>query len=336
MAAENKDDDINDTDIVVVDDPSLAVDAGELDSSAETDAEKVVQKKTPAKKRGNDQQKRINEIWLGRKQAEENALQEANLRRAAEEKNAQYEQITASALEENLNTKRELLKERLVRAQEVSDPNKIAEIQVELGKVEAQSAQIDRYKIENRVQPQQQQDRQQNTQQAPQTIDDLYEALPQTGKNWIDANREWYDPSSESYNSEMAADVTHYARMLEKSASTDAPPGTRAYFKKIDDYVKQNWGDNVQNDEEDEATPVPQKKNYAAPVGNRSVSANPPGARKEYKITQAEKEMALSSEAKDKTGRPLSDNDKIKRFISLREGTPSSGPISIDTIRRGV
>ncbi len=157
MADKNEDE----KDIIVVEEQDASVDSGEIDSSGEAEKEKVVQKKTPVRKRGNDQQKRLNEIWLGRKQAEEEANRQAQIAAAERAKNTQYEQITASALEENINTKRDLLKERLIRAQEAGDASKIAEIQVDLGKIEAQGAQIERYKIENRVNPQQQQQVQQ-------------------------------------------------------------------------------------------------------------------------------------------------------------------------------
>ncbi len=90
----------------------------------------------------------------------------------------------------------------------------------------------------------------------------------------------------------------------------------------------------MQDDGEEEPA-TPQKKSYAAPVGNRSASTQSPGGRKEYKITQTEKELALSLESKGKDGKPLSDSDKIKRFVSLRENTPTSGPISMKTIHKG-
>lgn len=321
MTVNPKDDEIEQNDVVIVqDDPE--VDAGEIDSSKEADSEKVVQKKAPTRKRGNDQQKRLNEIWLGRKEAEAEAQRQANLAAQERSKNAQYEQITASALEENINTKRELLKERLVRAQEVQDPNKIAEIQVELGKVEAQSAQIERYKIENKVQPQQKQEAQ------------SYEHVNPVKAKWLEENQGWYDPSSETYDPEKSHDVTLYAASLEANPSFDAPIGSRAYFNKINEYITKNWGSDVQDDEEEDEAPVaPQKKNFAAPVGNRSAGTPNQGARREYKITQAEKELALSLDSKGAGGKPLSDNDKIKRFINLREKTPASGPISIETLR---
>ncbi len=81
--------------------------------------------------------------------------------------------------------------------------------------------------------------------------------------------------------------------------------------------------------------PIAPKKNYAAPVGNRNTQSPSLGARKEYKITQSEKEMALSLDMKDARGNSLSDNDKIKRFLDLREKVPADGPISMKTLRKG-
>lgn len=329
-------------DIIIVDDQENdKIDTGDIDSSKEGDADKVVQKKTPVRKRGNDAHKRLNEIWLGKKEAEEEANRQAHIAAQERAKNAQYEQITASALEENLNTKRDLLRERLVRAQENSDPNKIAEIQIELGRVEAQSAQIERYKIENRVQPQNQQEqpRKQQSQETQVSPDEMYERMSPAGKKWLDENSDWYDSTGDNHDSEKSGDVKYYAQTLEQEligSGRAAEIGTRAYFNRINDYIKQNW-DDAQDDsgDEDNTPPIQQKKNYAAPVGNRALQGNQNPARKEYKITQAEKELALSLDSKDTKGKPLSDNDKIRRFIGLRDSTPSSGPISMRTIHKG-
>lgn len=342
MAGKANEEDIDDN-ITIVEEPETVIDAGDIDSSSEGEEKKpVVQKTKVAKKRGNNTDVRMKELWLDRKQAEDEANRQAQIAAQERAKNTQYEQITASALEENLNTKRELLKEKMIRAQETQDAKAIGEITVELGKVEAQSAQIDRYKIENRVQPQQQQQeqpqrQQQNNQPREVSFDDFYESLPVAGKSWVDQNRDWYDPSSESFNSEMASDVTLYAQSLERNPG-DTPVGTRSYFNKINNYIKQNWSNDMQDDADDEETaPVAQRKqNYAAPVGNRSAQSPSPSARKEYKITQSEKEMALSLDMKDKQGNSLSDNDKMARFIKLRESVPADGPISMKTLRKGI
>ncbi len=330
-------------DIVVVEEKELEENvSGELDSSKEDEKEKK-QQKVPAKKRGNDNQKRMNELWLKAKEKEELANHNANLANSEKAKNTEYERITASALEENINTKRELLTERLIRAQESGDNKKSAEITAELSKVEAQAAQIERYKIENQVRGNGQQPVNKQPQQRQQTeepvadADEMYERMSPSGKRWLDENRDWYETSGENHDPEKAGDVTYYAQTLEseyRNSGRTAEIGTRAYFKKIDDYIKNNWSDEVQeskDDEEEEAAPA--KKNYAAPVGNRSAANPAPGARKEYKISQQEKEFALALNTKGKNGKPLSDDEKLKRFISLRESTPSSGPISMKTVK---
>jgi hypothetical protein len=340
MAGKAKEDEIED-DVVIVEEPEAVVDVGEIDSTEEVKKEKepVVQKKTPVKKRGNDQQKRLNEIWLGRKQAEEEANRQAAIATQERAKNAQYEQITASALEENINTKRELLTERLANAK---DQAEVAKITAELTKVEAQGAQIDRYKIENKIQPQKPQEQQkQERHQEPASPDEIYERMSPSGKKWLDENNDWYADDSENHDPEKSGDVKYYAQTLEQElvrSGRGAEIGTRSYFNKINDYIKQNWSDNMpeETDDEEEAPSVQQKKNYAAPVGNRNAQTPNPGSRKEYKISQSEKEMALALDMKDKMGNPLSDNDKIKRFINLRESVPSDGPISMKTMKKGV
>lgn len=344
MAGKAKEENEVDNDILVIDEPEESIQSGEIDSSSDDEAEKekVVQKKNPVKKRGNDQQKRLNEIWLGRKQAEEEANRQAIIAAQERAKSTQYEQITASALEENINTKRDLLKERMIRAQESGDAAKIADIQIELGKIEAQGAQIDRYKLENRVNSTDSQNKpsdntsRTNSSDSP---DDMYERMSPAGKKWLDENSDWYENTGDNHDPDKAGDVKYYAQTLEHDlvrSGRGAEIGTKAYFKKINDYIKQNWSDEMplEEDEED-APPAQQKRNYAAPVGNRSPQSTPAGARKEYKISQSEKEMALSLDMKDRSGNPLSDNDKIKRFINLRESVPSDGPISMKTLKKG-
>ncbi len=327
-----KDDEKDDNILVVEDQDPIEDISGEIDSSGEEEKDK----KRPVKKRGNDNQKRINELWMKRKEAEDEAGRQAAAAQSATAKSSEYERITASALEENINTKRELLTERLIRARESGDAKKDAEITAELSKIEAQAAQIERYKIENQVRTVKKEDgnRHESQNQTPQTFDDIYESQNKFGKEWLDKSRDWYDNSSDDYDHDRVSDVTLYARSLEENFVRNGngfPPGSKGYFKQIDDYDKQNWGDEVQEEE----GKYPQKKNYAAPVGNRSAGSTPNSTRKEYKISQQEKEFALALNTKGKDGKPLSDDDKIKRFVSLREGTPASGPINMQSIRKG-
>ncbi len=142
----------------------------------------------------------------------------------------------------------------------------------------------------------------------------------------------------ENHDPEKSSDVNYYAKKLEQeliNSGRGAEIGTRGYFNKINDYIKQNWSDDMRDEaeEEDEAPAAQQKRSYAAPVGNRNAQTPNPGGRKEYKISQQEKEMALSLDMRDKVGNSLSDNDKIKRFITLRESVPADGPISMKTLK---
>ncbi len=298
----------------------------EIDSSKEQEKKK----RTP-KKRGNDRDKRINELWLKVKEKEDEVRRTNDIASSERAKNGEYEKITASALEENINTKRELLTERLIRAQENGDTKKSAEITAELSKVEAQSAQIERYKLESQVQGQKQPPAERQDEKKLQSPDEVYERMSPSGKKWLDDNNDWYDANGENHDPEKSADVTYYAQTLEaeyKASGRTAEIGTRAYFRKIDDYIKNNWD----NDMEDSEEPQTQsRKDYAAPVGNRHNSPSSP-TKKEYKITQSEKEFALSRDTKDSSGKPLSDNDKLKRFIKMRENVPANGPISMKTI----
>lgn len=312
-------------------------DQKEIDSTKDDEKKEVVQKKKPVRKRGNSANQKINQLWQDAKRKQEEL-------RAANAKNSEYEKITASALEESINSKRELIKERLARAQESDDHAKIAELTSELSRVDAQAAQFERYKLEHRVhgdknqQKQPQQVREEGYEDEPSpppSFDDLYERQNKAGKAWLEGNRDWYDSDSDNYDEDKVADVTYYAQSLEQMFARTGqgfPPGSRGYFSAIDKYIKENWGENVQEDEEEHVQPAPKIKSYAAPVGNRG-AGNGQQKKKEYKITRDEKEMAINMKMKGKDGRELSDDEKIKRFVQLRESTPSSGPISAKNIR---
>lgn len=322
MADEKEDD------IIIDELPDEVIDSGEINSTEDDAKEKkeVKQLKKPVKRRGNDEQKRINELWLGKKEAIALAEQESLARQAERAEKMQWQGMAANFAEETIVAKRELLTNKLAVA---TTQEEVAKLTAALSKVEAEGAQIERYKIENQVnakpQPQKQQAQEQQSLQE----------MPPAIQSWLNANQEWYDPSSEGYDQEKASDVKHFAQAVEREMVTSGRAteiGTKAYIKRINDYVAQNWSDDMDENEE-EAAPVEKKKSYAAPVGNRSVQNPSPGARKEYKITQAEKEMALSLDSKGRDGKSLSDTDKIKRFVTLRERTPSSGPITIPSLK---
>ncbi len=329
MAGEKEDD------IIIEELQDEVVDAGEIDSTVEEKKE-IKQNLTPVKKRersgsdgnkkrGNDNQKQINALWLAKKEAIALAEQER-----AEK--SQWQGMAATFAEENIATKRELLTNKLAAA---TTQEEVAKITAALSKVEAEGAQIERYKIENQVGAKQPQQQQRQPEQPPtpveMNVDDLYENMTPSGKAWLDNNRDWYDPQSDNYNADMAQDITLYAQALERNPG-NTPTGSRAYFNKINEYIKENWSDSVEENP-DEAPVVEKKKSYAAPVGNRSAQNPAPGARKEYKITQAEKEFALSLDTKGKDGKPLSDTDKVKRFVTLREKIPASGPITNQSLK---
>lgn len=329
--------------IVIVDDPQEEVEtSGDIDSSRDEETEKKEKKSRRGgdgnQKRGNDAQKRLNTLW--QKKKEEQQQKEAALRDLAAERtrSAEMTKITSSALEDSLNAKKELLTERLVRAQESEDHKKVAEITGEMSKVEAQSARLEQYKMENQINSKTDTPNARHSQntreEATPTPDEVYENMSPAGKAWLDSNRDWFDQEGEGYDAEKAADVVYYAGLLEREGRF--PIGTRAYFKQIDTYIKENWEEGEEDVSEDpKPTPKPgfKQTTQSAPV-SRGGSGKPSGGGKQYKLTQSEKEMALSMDAYDKSGRSLSETDKIKKFIGLKETTPGSGPISMKTIRR--
>lgn len=344
MNPEEKDDDISIVEAIESESVDVEGESKDLDSTKDDEKPKVAQKtKVEHKKRGgggkrgNDGDVRIKELWAKAKE------KEAMLAHA-QSKNAEYEKITASALEESINYKRELLKDRIVRAKEADDSQKEAELLAELSKVDAQAAQIDRYKLEKSVnqqekpRPQQEQEYDYSS-QSPASFDDIYERQNRVGKEWLEKNKDWYDSDADDYDEDKVSDVTYYAQSLEANfarSGTGFPPGSKGYFAAIDKYIKENWSDNQvteENNDEQEIS-APKSKHYAAPVGNRNASPNNPVKKKEYKITRDEREMAIHMKMKGKDGRELPDDEKIKRFVQLRETTPQSGPISIKDVRR--
>src|SRR5260221_132427 len=89
----------NEDEILIVEEPDEIV-SGDLDSAEEDDKAKKSAKRRGSdgnSKRGNDSQKRINELWSKRKEAEEAAARESRRADGATAKNQEYEKITASA-----------------------------------------------------------------------------------------------------------------------------------------------------------------------------------------------------------------------------------------------
>lgn len=312
-------------------------DKGELDSSAEDESAKP--KKKPIRKRNESGAQKIKELWAKQKDLERENAQINSLAAGERIRSAKMEEITRNALEDSLKNKSENLQLRLLNAQEKQDNEEITKVTVELTKVQAQSAQLERYKIENSVKPQHhpapaQNHPQQRQQQEIGSLDDLYEVGSQATKRWLDENRDWYDDNSENYDSERAEDVKYFANNLEKKLAREGREeeiGTTAYYRKINEYVRDNW----QEEESDDAPKKNGQRQLAVPVGGRSNQQQRNPGRKQYVLTGAERDMAVSMELKHPNGVQYSDEEKMRSFAKSKDLVKGNQPISINTLKKG-
>lgn len=301
------------------------------------------QKKTKSR-RGNTESTRITKLlWEKQEALDREASARAELE-AVRASNAQYEGIAAQSLEDGFSTKRDLLTQQLRDAHTEGDAAKIAKTTSELSKVEAQAAQMERYKLEKSAKPAQQPQKPVATAQQQSdgmSFDDLYDNGNTEMRNWLDSNRDWFHQDSENYNQEMVEDITTKANRLEQEwqrSGRGSEIGTRAYFKAMNRYINENWGN---EDEPVTKNPTPGQKGYAAPVNGRQSpnGANP--KRETVTIAGWEKNIAINTplihESGPNKGKSLSDDEKIKVYIGNRkimQANPT-GEITMNLLRKG-
>lgn len=314
----------------------VKIDDGSVDSSEEED--KPVQRKK--RKRGNDAQKAIKEQWK-KVQDAERARQEAEALAANEAQRAKtFEGITENALTDQFRTARELAMYKLRDAKAREDIEEETKIMAEISELDAQAAQLKRYKIENETRKEPVKPQREETQNEPvDSFDAFYKQSPPATRKFMDENKSWLDQNSEDYDEEKTQDVIAYGANLEKELIAQgraAEIGTIAYYKKLNKYIKENWDDNEMEDESEDEAPVKKtfgKQPNAAPVGGRA----PSGTKEKQgsvRLSKEEVSFALSLPLKHPNGRDYSDDEKLKAHALSKRNTPESGAITINSRRR--
>ena len=323
-------------DIVVIEDdtadlpaePEIEEDSapadGEVDSSDDDEGEQRKKKR----KRGGNPQAKIKELWQRTQDDRIKMAQLEQARIAAEQKAGRFQEIAVNSTEANLAAQKKYLQQELQLAHEVADAKTIASLTVELGNVLANESQVTRYKTESFIDGKAPEPRAAEIAQDDAPLANDFESLYESGsmatKKWLDESRDWYDPDSDAHDEEKAADVTFYARNLERqliSSGRAAEIGTSSYYKEIRKYVSDNY---------DDEGAVVEKKTFtrsnsggAAPVISRSPNNQP--AKKSVTITGAERDMAVSLNLRHPNGNDYSDQEKIRAYISGKVQTSKKG-----------
>lgn len=313
----------------------VKLDDGSVDSSEEE--EKPAQRKK--RKRGNDAQKAIKEQWK-KVQDAERARADAEALAAAESQRAKtFEGITENALTDQFKTARELAMYKLRDAKARDDIEEETRIMAEISELDAQSAQLKRYKIENETRKEPVKAQREETADEPVVgFDAFYEKSPPATRKFMDENKEWLDPSSDDYDEEKTQDVIAYGANLERELAAQgrgAEIGTIAYYKKLNKYIKENWDDEMEDETEEEA-PIKKtfgKQQTAAPVNGRS-SGNGVSKPNSVKLSKAEVDFALSMPLKHPNGREYTDQEKLKAHAISKRNTSESGAITVNSRRR--
>lgn len=338
-----------DVEVVIEDDKASGADDN---ATAEGDAKKAADsddaeegKGEPKKKRrrGNPAPAQINKLLWEKKELEERASRAEQELVAERASRVKMEGITTLSLEKSLAAEGQSLTQQLRDAHAEQDASKIASLTSEISRVEAQKAQLERYKVENSTKPAVQPVKRQETQQQnneSMSFDDLYDTGNHQTRSWLDENREWFHPEGEEYNQHMVDDVTNMAKRLESEWQRNgrgSEIGTKAYYNAVNRYISDNWSN--EDDSVEIPPPAQNKSGYAAPVNRRSVNGNPPPRRDVVTLTKSERDMALGIEIKHPNGRAYTDEEKIKEFARNKKiisGTKNSDPITLNMLRKGM
>lgn len=295
---------------------------GEVDSSDDEEEERRKKKR----KRGGNPQAKIKELWQREQDSKARIQQLEQEKIQSDQRAGKFQEIAVTNAEANLNAQKQFLESELRVAHETADAAKIAKVTSQLSQVQADEAQLKRYKTETFIEgkpvvQQQQQPIRQQVEQAPQnnnTLDDLYDNGTQSTRKWLDENRSWFDSESEDFDEDRASDVTDFARNLEQKLIREGRPEeiqTSAYYRRINEYIRENFSDEGAE---------PEKKSFnrpsggAAPVNSRSQNTQ---QKKPVTISLAEKNMALSLNLRHPNGVDYTDPEKIRAYVAGKSDT---------------
>jgi hypothetical protein len=317
-------------DIVVVDDtPEQAVppveedDAPEqkTDGSVDSSDDEEEEKRKKKRRRGGNPQAKIKELWQREQDNKARIQQLEQEKLQSDQKAGRYHEIAVANAEAKLQSDKIRLEQELRVAHELADAGAIAKVTSALSQVQADEAQLKRHKMENFIDGRQPVSVRQQVEQpySGNTLDDLYHNGTQATKKWLDENREWFDSDSDSFDEDRAADVTDFARNLERKLVQEGRAEeiqTTAYYRRINEYIRDNFSD----EEEGE----PQKKTFnrpsggAAPVNSRSPNNQ---AKKPVTISLAEKQVALSLNLRHPNGVDYTDAEKLRAYVAGKKDT---------------
>lgn len=163
---------------------------------------------------------------------------------------------------------------------------------------------------------------------AEQDGDEVDVANPVRDK-WVSSNG-WFDNDSEDYDDEMAADARSYATGLEAKMRRENTPeliGTRAYFRRIDEYMKENYPDRFDGDSPNRTPPMKGERNgVTAPVRNGSLGGKKSGGGgNKIVLTRAEYDVAMSlgnsSAGQNADGTRKSERELAQMYIKQRDSS---------------
>lgn len=198
-------------------------------------------------------------------------------------------QAAMSHYDKNVNMRIENAKKEKLKALEIGDMEAVVEADQQLAEAIADLKSIQSWKTQEALRNQSQQQQQRQSQ-------DYYEE-PEVEVNaeteqWIAANP-WFNPNSASFDADMFEDVNDYIASLDEHLARTGKQNqqfSRAYFNKINAYVKDAYGISQKRPQ-----PMVMQKasQYVEPVRNRSSVANTP--RKEtIRLSEDEKRMAAN------------------------------------------
>ena len=314
----------------------IKVDDGSVDSSEE---DSQVAKTAKKRKRGNNGEKVIKEQWKKIQDAQRRLQETENRLEAEAERAKTFEGITENALTGQFQAARELAMMKLRDAKAREDIEAETKYMAEISELDAQSAQLKRYKIENETRkPAEKEARGEPEQEPVVGFDAFYEKSPPATRKFMDENKDWLDPNSDNYDEEKTQDIIAFGANLERELAAQgrgAEIGTVAYYKKLNKYIKENWDEEME-DESTEEAPIKKtfgKQQTAAPVNGRGTGATVPKSGS-VRLSKSEVDFALSMPLKHPNGREYTDDEKLKAHSLSKRNTPESGAITVNSRRR--
>lgn len=277
------------------------------------------------------------------KEKKSNRLRELNRKlRAAERKNAELEQIVGAQGMQINDVHRQNLQQFEIRAEgaveqakkdlrlakengdidaEVAASEKLSEAKAYLVRIREHKAGMGDEPRDDRRQPERRDVRDQASDDRPVTN-------PVRDK-WV-ASNPWFDESADDFDDELAADARSYATNLEQRMQREGTPeliGTRAYFKKIDDYMRESYPEKFADAGANRTPPMRADRNGVTPPTRSNVLGGQKtgGASNKIVLSRAEYEVAMSlgntAAGKNSDGTRKTEKELAQMYIRQRDSS---------------